>query len=138
MTSKIKDIPCPCGNGLYSKCCGRFIDGGRPAASAAELMRSRYTAFTQHNDAYLRSTWLPDTLPEGAITSEDDVKWTDLRIVAHHHADDADDATVEFVARFKIGGRAHKLHEISNFVRQPDDMGTPRWYYVDGTFPGYD
>ena len=42
--------------------------------------------------------------------------------------------TVEFVARFKVGGRAERLHEISNFVREPAEGG-PRWFYVDGSFP---
>jgi SEC-C motif-containing protein len=37
---------------------------------------------------------------------------------------------VEFVARYKIGGRAHRLHEISRFVREEG-----RWLYVDGVFP---
>ena len=41
-----------------------------------------------------------------------------------------EEATVEFVARCKIGGRAHRLHEVSRFVR-----GEGRWYYVDGSFP---
>jgi SEC-C motif-containing protein len=40
---------------------------------------------------------------------------------------DADHAGVEFVARSKLGGRAHRLHEISRFVREDG-----RWYYVDG------
>jgi SEC-C motif-containing protein len=40
---------------------------------------------------------------------------------------DADHATVEFVARSKLGGRAHRLHETSRFVREGG-----RWYYVDG------
>jgi SEC-C motif-containing protein len=34
---------------------------------------------------------------------------------------------VEFVARSKLGGRAHRLHETSRFVR---DAG--RWFYRDG------
>nr|HQU63386.1 YchJ family metal-binding protein [Nitrosomonas sp.] len=28
---------------------------------------------------------------------------------------------------FKIGGRAHRLHEISRFVRE-----NGRWFYIDG------
>jgi len=38
-----------------------------------------------------------------------------------------DAATVEFVARSKLGGRAQRLHEVSRFVREGG-----RWYYVDG------
>ena len=142
--AKSTGIDCPCGAGKYQQCCGRYIGGGMVAPSAVELMRSRYTAFALRNEAYLRATWWPDTLPEEAITAEDDVKWIGLKIVGHGHAgdavnaDNADEATVEFIARFKVGGRAHKLHEVSRFARQADAAGTPRWYYVDGTFPGHD
>jgi SEC-C motif-containing protein len=42
----------------------------------------------------------------------------------------AETAIVEFVARYKIGGRAHRMHEVSRFVCEDG-----RWYYVDGDFP---
>ena len=44
-----------------------------------------------------------------------------------HSVQDADHATVEFVARSKLGGRAQRLHETSRFVREDG-----RWFYVDG------
>ena len=47
--------------------------------------------------------------------------------VRRHTQQDADHATVEFVARSKLAGRAHRLHEISRFVREDG-----RWLYVDG------
>ena len=40
---------------------------------------------------------------------------------------DVDHGTVEFVARSKLGGRAHRLHEVSRFVRE-----NGRWFYRDG------
>jgi SEC-C motif-containing protein len=33
---------------------------------------------------------------------------------------------VEFVARYKIGGRAHRLHETSRFLKEDG-----RWFYLD-------
>ena len=36
-------------------------------------------------------------------------------------------ATVEFVARSKLGGRAHRLHEISEFILEEG-----RWTYLRG------
>jgi SEC-C motif-containing protein len=39
-------------------------------------------------------------------------------------------ATVEFVAIYKINGKAHRLHEISSFVCEGK-----QWLYVDGQFP---
>lgn len=139
MNQKTKILECPCGGKNYASCCGRFIDGGQIADNAADLMRSRYTAFALRNEDYLRATWWPDTLPEEAVAGEDDVKWIGLKILgpgsSRPPASGSDHATVEFVARFKVGGRAHKLHEISNFTRLRDSGGTARWYYVDGVFP---
>jgi len=36
-----------------------------------------------------------------------------------------DRGIVEFVARSKLGGRAHRLHEVSEFVREGG-----RWFYL--------
>jgi SEC-C motif-containing protein len=41
---------------------------------------------------------------------------------------DPDTASVEFVARCRVGGRAQRLHETSRFVRE-----SGRWCYVAGT-----
>ena len=135
MAGKEDKQACACGKGIYGACCGRFISGAAVPATAEQLMRSRYTAFSLREEAYLRSTWHPDTLPDEPITAESDVKWIGLDVIKHKHVKDTDEATVEFVARFKVGGRAHRLHEVSSFVRQPDAAGVAHWYYVDGAFP---
>ena len=135
MAGKADKQACPCGKGLLTTCCGRFHSGAAIAETAEQLMRSRYSAFALRDEAYLRTTWHQDTLPEDEITAETDVKWIGLDIVKHTHVKDADEAMVEFVARFKVAGRAHRLHEKSNFVRQSDAAGQRRWYYVDGIFP---
>lgn len=127
---------CPCGKGMFAACCGRFISGAEIPATAELLMRSRYSAYALRDEAYLRATWFPDTLPEEELTGETDVKWIGLDIKKQTHVAGTDEATVEFTARFKVAGRAHRMHEISNFVRRPDAEGRPRWYYVDGSFPG--
>ena len=44
---------------------------------------------------------------------------------------DADHAVVEFVARYRVAGRAVRLHETSRFVREGG-----RWFYVDGDLHG--
>jgi SEC-C motif-containing protein len=129
MASTSETSKCPCGGSDYATCCGRFIEQESAAQTAEELMRSRYTAYTQGNDAYLRATWYPRTLPEDPLaSSEPGLKWLGLEVRRHMPA--GDEATVEFVARYKIEGRAHRLHEISRFVRKAG-----RWYYVDGSFP---
>ena len=132
---KANKADCPCGKGKLAACCGRFLSGAELAQTAEQLMRSRYSAFALGDEAYLRATWWPETLPDEPLTGENDVKWIGLEVRQHEHANDSDEASVEFVARFKVGGRAHRLHEISRFVRHADADGQLRWYYVEGVFP---
>lgn len=97
-------------------------------------MRSRYSAYVLGKTAYLRATWAPQTCPADLDASEasnssnssNATRWLGLQIKRFTPLD-ATHAEVEFVARYKIGGRAHRLHELSRFVR--DDSG---WRYVDG------
>jgi SEC-C motif-containing protein len=128
MTRNTKEPACPCGGGAYSQCCGRFIDNGEVPRTAEELMRSRYTAYTLRNEPYLKATWHASTRPAEVFGQDEDVKW--LGLEARKHVPAGDQATVEFVARYKIGGRAHRMHEISRFVREDG-----RWFYLDGSFP---
>lgn len=125
---KVKPIPCPCGATDYAACCGRY-HGGAPAPDAATLMRSRYSAYVLRLEAYLLATWHPSTRPAALDLAADHTKWLGLE-VKRRTAESADRATVEFVARYKVGGRAHRMHEVSRFVREEG-----RWFYVDGEFP---
>lgn len=108
-------------------------------------MRSRYTAYTLKNEPYLLATWHPSTRPLDPIIDEKEpIRWLGLEVKSAlrlrqrkvNSPDDPDRDTVEFVARFKVGGRAHRLHEVSRFLREPDPTtGAPRWFYLDGSFP---
>jgi len=93
-------------------------------------MRSRYSAFVLKNEAYLLSTWHPSTRPQEPLFNEDSTQWMGLTVKQFSEASDRLSATVEFVAIYKINGKAHRLHEISSFVRENE-----RWLYVDGQFP---
>ena len=122
-------ILCPCGSSSkkYADCCGRYLDGGEAAATAEALMRSRYTAYTLGHEDYLLATWHHSTRPAALeLTSEPRNHWLGLE-VKHHEQPEPDHAVVEFVARYKVGGRAQRLHEISRFVREAG-----QWFYVDG------
>ena len=130
------------------RCCGPYIAGAELPPTAEALMRSRYVAFKMQDEAYLRATWHPSTRPTEPIVNKDEkIQWLGLEIksglrLRQRQADlpeDPDKATVEFVARYKINGRAYTLHEISRFVREPDPTigGKPRWFYLDGSFPEY-
>lgn len=125
--AKLSEL-CPCGSTKkYSDCCARYIEGGETAATAEALMRSRYTAYTQLAEDYLLATWHPSTRPTAlGLAQEEPVKWIGLE-VKRHEQQDADHAIVEFVARYKVNGRAQRMHEASRFVREGG-----RWFYVDG------
>jgi SEC-C motif-containing protein len=116
--------PCPCGKGLYAECCAPLHEG-TAAGSAEALMRSRYSAYVLKLSRYLLDTWHPETRLAELELTDDTTQWLKLEIRRHEQADDA--ATVEFVARYKLNGRACRLHEISRFVRQDT-----RWYYLNG------
>jgi SEC-C motif-containing protein len=85
-------------------------------------MRSRYSAYTRHNEPYILSTWHESTRPDSlSLPVEQDSQWTRLKIIKAGHD------TVEFMAYYKIQGKMYKLHERSRFVFVQD-----HWYYLDG------
>jgi len=97
-----------------------------PAPDAESLMRSRYTAFVLERASYLLATWHAGTRPP-SLGFEPGVRWLGLEVRARRTLDDTH-AEVEFVARQRdAGGRAHRLHELSRFVREGG-----RWFYRDG------
>nr|WP_213361454.1 YchJ family metal-binding protein [Brachymonas denitrificans] len=137
-TDQGKRLLCPCGRHagkltalVVGDCCQRYLaDWNTPAPDAESLMRSRYTAFVQQRADYLLATWHASTRP-AELDFEPGLKWLGLE-VRQHRIIDATHAEVEFVARSRLQGRAIRLHERSRFVREADDQGVLRWYYVDG------
>lgn len=90
-------------------------------------MRSRYTAYARHDTPYLLATWHPDTRPASLDLDEPpQPAWIGLKLIRHEQQNDTH-AIVEFVARYKINGKAFKLHEISRFVHEHG-----QWFYLDG------
>ena len=88
-------------------------------------MRSRYTAYAKQKISYLRSTWYPSTCPADLENTQGQ-NWTGLKIISKSAGQpDDNNGQVEFVARYKVNGRAHKLHEHSEFVQV-----NGRWFYV--------
>ena len=93
-------------------------------------MRSRYSAYVLGLRDYLLTTWHASTRPGSLDADPPGLKWLGLE-VRGQQVHDANHATVEFVARSKLAGRAQRLHERSRFVREDG-----RWFYVDGAFGG--
>lgn len=129
--------PCPCGSDeTYVSCCGPFhqamaqasaaqggLSDGLDAPTPEALMRSRYSAYVLGLIDYLLATWHPSTSPGELELSP--VKWLGLEVRAHETSGDA--GVVEFVARYRVDGRAHRMHETSRFVRNG-----AKWFYIDG------
>ena len=88
-------------------------------------MRSRYSAYVLQRADYLLATWHPRTRPT-ALDFEPGQRWLGLQVLAQK-AQNADHASVAFVARYKLAGRPQRLAETSRFQREDG-----RWYYVDG------
>ncbi|MEO8249247.1 MAG: YchJ family metal-binding protein [Burkholderiales bacterium] len=126
---------CPCGRLdprlhplAYAECCGPYIDaatGGEGAPDAESLMRSRYTAFVLERADYLLATWHPGKRPS-ELAFNPGAHWLGLDVRSHRRIDEGH-AEVEFVARYRLGGKAVRLAERSRFV-----LENGRWFYVDG------
>jgi len=113
---------CPCGSGFtLDKCCLPYISGQLPAPTPQALMRSRYTAYCLHNTQYILTSWHASTRPDEVTTDELSTQWIKLKIVA------CEKECVEFIATYRINGKAHKLHETSQF-----SFEEPHWFYLNG------
>ena len=122
--------PCPCGAALsYEHCCKQWHEGPLrlQAPDAERLMRSRYSAYVLGLSDYLLQTWHPRTRPATLAGNPPELRWLGLEVRRHVQVDE-NHATVEFVARSKLAGRATRLHEISRFERL-----NGRWIYVDAS-----
>ncbi len=117
---------CLCGSGKSAESCCHAYHAGATAPTAEALMRSRYVAYALGLEPYLLETWHISTRPAELKLDEDPPRWLGLSI-KRYEQQEIDLATVEFVARYKIGGRAYRLHETSRFVREGG-----RWLYLDG------
>lgn len=122
---------CPCGSGKpFALCCEPVIGGQAPAMSAEALMRSRYTAFTLNDYAYLENSWHPDTRQPVSENKDDldTTQWIGLRILnckqgKPHHTQ----GSVTFLAKFSTADGEHSLCEKSSFKKVDG-----RWYYYKG------
>ncbi|MET1089868.1 MAG: YchJ family metal-binding protein [Arthrobacter sp.] len=111
----------------YRICCGRFHSGTADAATAEQLMRSRYSAFVLCDEDYLLRTWHATEAPKG-LGLDPEMEWRRLDILATDRGGPLDvQGTVEFKAHFRHGADRGVLHEVSRFVRE-----NGRWFYVDG------
>jgi SEC-C motif-containing protein len=128
-----KNTACPCGRMQgkrslsFEQCCQRYLDyfDSMPAPDAESLMRSRYSGFVLQRSDYLLKTWDASHRP-AEVDFDANTKWLGLQVKMHRTID-LEHAEVEFVARYRVQGKASRLHELSRFVYRDG-----RWYYIDG------
>ena len=116
---------CPCGGASYDTCCAPLHRGDKHAATAVQLMRSRYSAFAVHDEAYLLRTWIARARPK-RIDFDPDLRWIRLEVLDTAGGQLLDtEGAVEFDAHYVEGERRAVLHERSLFVREQG-----RWVYA--------
>ena len=122
------DAPCPCGSGrTFGQCCEPLLRQQRPAADAAELMRSRFTAHAVRDHRHLHRTYLTTSRKPYVEekSSGPEPTWTRLVVHAHEPGPKPDTAFVEFSAYYKDGDEERALEEKSEFQRIAGN-----WYYT--------
>lgn len=123
---------CPCDpTKLYQDCCGPLLDGTLHATTPEQLMRSRYTAFTQANVVYLQRTMRGNACKNfnSAATRSwaQQVEWLGLEVLdAPPVPTAAQMGEVEFKAHYRAEGKVQTLHERSQFIYR-----TPHWFYIN-------
>ena len=119
---------CRCGSGeRFDACCGPYL-AGLPAPTAEALMRSRYTAFTLGDRAYIARSWASE-YRDGANLDLPDVIWLGLKVNGTTGGGAADTTgTVDFTARFRDGDGEIRIHRENSTFRREDGL----WVYVDG------
>ena len=125
--------PCPCpSKKTYDACCEPYVSGRRPPETAAQLMRSRFTAYALGKVDYLIATTAAE---ERAKLDREDlaqycrsVRCISLKILSTELGGAGDETgVVRFQASLQFNGRRTLHLEKSRFVREEG-----RWVYVDG------
>ncbi len=124
---------CPCGSNLsYDECCLPLIKGERPALTAEQLMRSRYSAYVRKEMDYLFSSLHPDYRKDYDAESSrawaERAEWHGITIHKTEGGGAGDTAgTVEFTVSYTEEGKRQEHHERSSFEKKGG-----AWYFTTG------
>jgi len=122
------NTPCPCGSDQsYSDCCGLYIDAHQLAETPEQLMRSRYTAFTQANIDYIQATMRKAAAKHTDLEQSREwaksVQWLGLEVL--HSEFNEHKGLVEFKAHYSHQDKEHVIHERSLF-----EQINGKWFYT--------
>lgn len=125
---------CYCGSGLsFEDCCGAIIAGKRKAATALELMKSRYSAYCVVEIDYLIATTHVSQrvhFDKAAIAKwAKESEWKGLKIISTAKGQTNDpQGDVSFQAFFLDEAKKSRIHyEHSIFVKEQN-----QWFYLSG------
>ena len=115
---------CPCGShSAYAECCRPLIKGERSAATAEQLMRSRYSAFVKKELEYILSSLHPaqrsDYDEQSTRAWAEGAEWMGIKIInAIAGGPEDSEGQVEFVATYVEKGNKQEHHELSTFKKE--------------------
>lgn len=138
---------CYCGMARpYQECCQPYHLGTKPAATAEQLMRSRFSAYFLQLVPYIAKTYYPAQQSADAIVEIADfarhARFVSLEVLSadsHTSVDPKlfsplaaaaatfETSFVHFKVSFLLADKLHLLEEHSRFVREQQE-----WRYVDG------
>jgi len=128
-----KDDLCPCASGkTYGECCEPILSGARPAATAAEMMRARYSAYAVNNVDFLFESSGPEVRKDfdrdASAKWAAGAQWQGLEVLSADQGEANDDyGTVSFIARYSVNDQKCEHRETSTF-RKIDGQ----WRFIDG------
>lgn len=129
---------CPCCSGkLFNSCCEPFLLGNKLPATAVELMRSRYCAYSFANIDYISHTMRGKATQnfnsDSAKEWAQNAIWCGLTILdPGKQTNNTEKDEVEFAARYIMNNTLFILQERSQFEKIEG-----KWYYVSGTLTSH-
>lgn len=124
---------CYCGSGSdFASCCAPLLEGSRPATTAEQLMRARYSAYATRQIDFIMGSTLPasraDSDMEAMRAWAEQAEWESLEVVSTDKGQAGDaQGEVEFIARYRMNAIPQQHHERSLFVKQDG-----AWFFKDG------
>jgi SEC-C motif-containing protein len=131
-TTPTSQTSCPCGSELaLAQCCQPVIQGKQKPATAEQLLRARYTAFTQGAVDYILSTHHSRTRHEVKREEIEDwsknSRWLGLKIVQSEAGKESDtQGTIVFCASYHAEDKDNEHWEQSYFEKEDGE-----WRFLD-------
>ena len=132
-----REEECQCKSGkILGECCAPIIAGEKPAVTAEELMRARYSSYVTGAVDFLRTSATKEVQAEfdeaASAAWSAQAQWHGLEIVGTKAGGEGDDeGVVEFRALYTANGEFCNHHEVAQFVREKDG-----WKFADGELIG--